>query len=438
MTWSKRTAACFLKLDRSALFNQWMEIIKRPLRSLPFFSVLRRLRRSFSSVVVQYQHTQMPDYRYGIDLCPSSRLAGIERITGWYLPNDAEDYRLEVRINGAGAAELLKTYRHDVADAFPDMPKAVRSGFVGDVVVPDDIQEGEAVAISLHAVSASTVHTLYDEKILMLPRDTSGVRSRNKAWGNIFIDPSTTEPVSFDGLQSRTTFQASRFPIIEGVPHFLPEGAFPRIRLIESGTTHPYSEVANQIISSCGGLVLDFGAGIQASDRVRENVLNLDGIQFPYVDVVNRFKTLPFRSNVFDAVISQAVFEHLADPFETAREIYRVVRPGGRVLIDTAFMQPYHGDPDHYFNMTQAGLREVMQGFCIEDIGVRPYQNPSYGLRMQIEAVLPFLRSYKWSGLFQRFLRELQQDGEGLDQALGMVGREILAAGVYVLARKPG
>lgn len=28
--------------------------------------------------------------------------------------------------------------------------------------------------------------------------------------------------------------------------------------------------------------------------------------------------------------------------------------------------------------MTQAGLREVMQAFQIQDIGVRPYQNPSY------------------------------------------------------------
>jgi SAM-dependent methyltransferase len=386
--------------------------------------------------VIQRQHVEMPDSRCGIDVCPSSRLAGIELISGWHLPKDAEDYRVEVRINGSGAAELLRTHRHDVADAFPDIPKAVRSGFIGDVVVPDDIQEGETVMLSLHAVSPSNEHSLFTKKLRMMPRDRSMIKARYKVWGDIFLDPSTAEPVSFDGLQLRTTFRASGIPVIAGVPHFLPRGKLPLIRLIESGTTHPYSEVANQIISNCDGLVLVFGAGIQAPDRLRENVLNLDGVQFPYVDVVNRFRTLPFRSNVFDAVISQAVFEHLADPFEAAREIYRVLRPGGQVLIDTAFMQPYHGDPNHYFNMTQAGLREVMAGFRIEDIGVRPYQNPSYGLRMQIEAVLPFLRSGKWSSLLQGFLEELQRDGEGLDEALGEVGREVLAAGVYVLARK--
>lgn len=49
-------------------------------------------------------------------------------------------------------------------------------------------------------------------------------------------------------------------------------------------------------------------------ERLRDNVLNMGTVQFPYIDVVNRFKTLPFRSNVLDAVIDQAIFEHLADP----------------------------------------------------------------------------------------------------------------------------
>jgi hypothetical protein len=313
----------------------------------------------------------------------------------------------------------------------------VLSGFIGDLVLPDNIGEGEVFLLSLHVVSAERSHTLVEKKLCVLPRDLSTIRTRCKSWGNIFLDPSTNEVVSFDALQSRCTFSGARFPLVAGVPHFLPDGMLPLIRLTEAGTTHPYSEAANQIISECSGLVLDFGAGIQAPDRLRDNVINIDSIQFPYIDVVNRFKTLPFRSNVFDAVISQAVLEHVSDPWQTAQEVYRVLKPGGQVLIDTAFMQPYHGDPDHYFNMTQAGLREVMRGFHIEEIGIRPYQNPSYGLRMQIETVLPFLRSHKWSRLFERLLHELQRDGDSLDLALGSIGREILAAGVYVLARKP-
>ena len=108
--------------------------------------------------------------------------------------------------------------------------------------------------------------------------------------------------------------------------------------------------------------MLDFGAGIQSDDRLYPHVVNLDAVHFRNVDVVNSCRALPFRDGRFCAVVSQAVFEHLADPFFAAAEVLRVLKPGGLVLIDTAFMQPFHGDPDHYFNMTLPGLREIMRG----------------------------------------------------------------------------
>lgn len=45
---------------------------------------------------------------------------------------------------------------------------------------------------------------------------------------------------------------------------------------------------------------------------------------------------LPFRTESFDLVTSNMVFEHLVHPMETITEMIRVLRPGGRAIIHTA------------------------------------------------------------------------------------------------------
>ncbi len=262
-------------------------------------------------------------------------------------------------------------------------------------------------------------------------------RPRAFACDGILQEPGTAAAVRI-GADATEAFADGRpLPIIDGVPHFHPPSTLPCVRLLEPRATHPYGAWAARLIEEARGLVLDFGSGIQSPDRLRPHVVNLDAIQFPYVDVVNTCADLPFRDAIFDSVVSQAVFEHLPDPAHSVREIHRVLKPGGRVLIDTAFLEPLHGDPDHYFNMTASALRRLMVGFEIEEIGVQPYQNPSQGLIMQFEQALMTLRPGPWRERIERWLAELRHDAAALDEDLGLVGREVLAAGYFVVARRP-
>ncbi len=69
-------------------------------------------------------------------------------------------------------------------------------------------------------------------------------------------------------------------------------------------------------------------------------------------------KRLPFESNSFDAVLLVTVLGEVGDPGRTLREIRRVLRAGGRVVITEQL-----GDPDHVRRKTlralasDAGLR---------------------------------------------------------------------------------
>ena len=71
--------------------------------------------------------------------------------------------------------------------------------------------------------------------------------------------------------------------------------------------------------------------------------------------------TLPEPDEGFDAVLSTQVLEHVADPGVYLAEAYRVLRPGGRMLLSTHGTFVYHPDPDDYWRWTSAGLQRAVR-----------------------------------------------------------------------------
>ena len=181
-------------------------------------------------------------------------------------------------------------------------------------------------------------------------------------------------------------------------------------------------------------LVLDLGAGNPRDSEHHPNVVFHEFVHYAHTDVVSVCDRLPYRDNVFDAVISKAAFEHLARPWEVADEIHRVLKPGGLVRVDTAFMFPLHGDPYHFFNMTLDGAKEMFKRFRTLSCGVMPYQLPSYGLRAQFDTMLEHLQPGDWH---QRITEWRDLVNGTLDTALDARGIDALAAGVYFEGTKP-
>lgn len=178
----------------------------------------------------------------------------------------------------------------------------------------------------------------------------------------------------------------SSYPVRKNTPIFLDEGIKYMDRTLQEGRTNPYTKEALEIISrNRDGLILDVGAGYPEDKYQFANVVYQDLLHFPITDVVSSARHLPFKDNTFDGVVSLSVFEHVKDPFNIANEIYRVCKPGGEIYIDTAFMQPYHADPDHYYNMTISGLENLFRKFRKIDSGVGPHQKASYTVRLILD-----------------------------------------------------
>ncbi len=112
------------------------------------------------------------------------------------------------------------------------------------------------------------------------------------------------------------------------------------------------------------GKVLDIGAGefsrYQNLFRYIEYI-KMDINDSSNIDVVGSADDIPFPNNTFDSVICTQVFEHLKNPNTAAKEIYRVLKNGGHLLITVPQTNELHEEPNDFFRYTNFGISEIFR-----------------------------------------------------------------------------
>ena len=78
---------------------------------------------------------------------------------------------------------------------------------------------------------------------------------------------------------------------------------------------------------------------------------------------------LPFADGTIDAVITQAVLEHVADPVRCVAEIHRVLAPDGLVYSEIPFMQEVHEKGYDFTRFSHLGHRRLYRAFDELDSG---------------------------------------------------------------------
>ena len=79
---------------------------------------------------------------------------------------------------------------------------------------------------------------------------------------------------------------------------------------------------------------------------------------------------IPLVGNHFDAVVVQAVLEHVLEPTKVVSEIYRVLKDDGIVYAETPFIQHVHEAAYDFTRYTESGHRYLFKHFSLIDSGV--------------------------------------------------------------------
>ena len=88
----------------------------------------------------------------------------------------------------------------------------------------------------------------------------------------------------------------------------------------------------------------------------------LDVDKTEFVSAVGSGDNIPFRDGIFDLVIATGVFEYFQNPHQAAAEVYRVLKPGGSMLMSVGAVVPRFVDEERW-RYLPLGLRTIFSSF---------------------------------------------------------------------------
>ncbi len=116
-----------------------------------------------------------------------------------------------------------------------------------------------------------------------------------------------------------------------------------------------------------GGSILGHGAEHLLDPRIE--LVESDVSHGPRTAMICDGHDIPFEDATFDAVVAQAVLEHVVDPHRCVEEIHRVLKPNGYVYAETPFIQQVHGGRYDFTRFTHLGHRRLFRRFAEVDGG---------------------------------------------------------------------
>jgi len=127
-----------------------------------------------------------------------------------------------------------------------------------------------------------------------------------------------------------------------------------------------------QIGSVKTGILLNIGCGnkiYQSFTLAKE--IRLDLFFYSTLHIRSDAHILPFMNDLFEGVLMEEVLEHCHDPRDVIDEVFRTLKPGGRLILTVPFLFPIHDEPHDYYRFTEFGLQHLLRRFSICSVTAR-------------------------------------------------------------------
>ncbi|MCF7799366.1 class I SAM-dependent methyltransferase [Candidatus Woesearchaeota archaeon] len=103
----------------------------------------------------------------------------------------------------------------------------------------------------------------------------------------------------------------------------------------------------------------------------------------PGVDKILNLHKLDLPKNSVGSAIVMDTLEHVEYPGKAMEEVYRVLKPGGTVIISSVMNFPIHGYPYDYYRFTPEAFRSILKPFetiIVESAGESNFPHTVVGI----------------------------------------------------------